>query len=403
MSSELRRRNQVWAATWLAYATYYLGRKGFSSAKAALERVGMMDAPMLGAIDSAYLAAYSLGQFASGALGDRLGARRLVGFGLLGSALLCAACGSVSSALVFAVLFTLNGVAQATGWPGTTRAMTEWTTPENRGTVMGFWSTCYTIGPMLAGPLAGMLITRYGWRSAFQLPAVIMVLVSFVVLWLVQSGAPRAELVTEPAEERRAAQRAVLKNSVLWCYGASYFFIKFTRYALVLWLPYYLSKKLGYSDTLANLVASAFEGGGLVGVLAAGVLSDRRLGRVGLSALSLVGLALALFAGAKLVGPSAWLNVALFALVGAFLFAPDSILCGAAAQDLGGRNAAAMATGFVNGLGSIGAFIEGLTLPSLAQHYGWGVMFPSLVVMALLGAACLLPVLFGRARVVSVT
>jgi OPA family sugar phosphate sensor protein UhpC-like MFS transporter len=355
----------------------------------------------LGAIDTAYLAAYSLGQFASGALGDRVGARRLVGYGLLLSAASCAAFGSSSAAWLFFALFTLNGLVQATGWPGTTRAMAEWTTPENRGTVMGLWSTCYQVGPFLAGPFAGMLIHRYGWRSAFHVPAALMLLVALLVLWLVRTGpAPvRAAPVTaeEDALERQRAQRAVLKNPLLWSYGASYFFIKFTRYALALWLPFYLQEQLHYAVDKANNVAAAFEGGGFLGVIALGTLSDRlSWGRVRLSAVSLLGLALALFAAAKLVGDSTWLNVLLLALVGAFLFAPDSILCGAAAQDAGGRQAVSMATGFVNGVGSVGALVEGLTVPALAKHFGWNALFPALVAMAVLAALCLWPVLRNR-------
>lgn len=389
--------------TWLAYASYYLGRKGFSAAKHSLKSSGLLDASALGAIDTAYLAAYSLGQFASGVLGDRVGARRLVGYGLLLSSALCALFGSLSSALLLALVFTLNGLVQATGWPGTTRAMAEWTTPENRGSVMGLWSTCYQVGPFLAGPFAGILIARYGWRAAFHVPAAIMAAVALLVLWLVVPGPrPAAMASTTTAEEtaeRRLAQRAVVRNPVLWSYGASYFFIKFTRYALALWLPFYLSEQLAYDVAKANIVASAFEGGGLLGVIAMGALSDRlKLGRVFLSALSLLGLAAALLAAALLVGPSTALNVALFAIIGAFLFAPDSILCGAAAQDAGGRNAAAMATGFVNGVGSIGAFIEGLSVPLLAKRFGWQALFPCLVGMAALAALCLLPALGVRRR-----
>jgi sugar phosphate permease len=40
---------------------------------------------------------------------------------------------------------------------------------------------------------------------------------------------------------------------------------------------------------------------------------------------------------------------------GALLYGPDSLLSGAAAQDLGGPNAAALAIGMINGLGSVGA------------------------------------------------
>jgi sugar phosphate permease len=392
----------VWGATWLAYASYYFGRKTFSSAKHALEAAKLLDVTQMGYIDSGYLAAYSLGQFVNGALGDRIGARRLVGFGLMASAALCAAFGASSSALVLMALFTLNGIAQATGWPGVTRAMTEWTTPENRGTVMGFWSTCYQAGPLIAGPFASMLIHAYGWRTGFWVPAGVMVLVGLIVLALVRPGPGPVQAIpitkAEEAGARRRAQREVLRNRVLWSYGASYFFIKFMRYALQLWLPYYLHKQLGYPDDKAGYVAAAFEAGGLVGVIAIGSLSDkRRFGRVPLSAASLVVLAVAMFACAKLVGDSVGLNVLLLALIGALLFAPDSILCGAAAQDAGGHRAASMATGFVNGVGSMGALLVGLTVPSMAKLYGWNVLFPGLVGMALLGALCLLPALRSSA------
>jgi sugar phosphate permease len=276
--------------------------------------------------------------------------------------------------------------------------MTEWTTPQNRGSVMGLWSTCYQAGPLLAGPLAGLLIRAYGWRAAFQVPAAIMIGVALLVLALVRPG-PTPTGESEPdsehaVAERRAAQREVVRNRVLWSYGASYFCIKFMRYALQLWLPYFLQKQLGYADDRASYVAAAFEAGGLLGVISIGFLSDKRsLGRVGLSAASLLVLALALFACARLVGASLWLNVALLALLGAFLFAPDSILCGAAAQDAGGRQAASMATGFVNGIGSLGALLVGLMVPGVAKTYGWGALFPFLVGVAVLGALCLLPAL----------
>lgn len=382
----------------MAYASYYLGRKGFSAAKRAIEADHILDLRQLGYVDSGYLAAYSLGQFLNGMLGDRIGARRLVGFGLIASAALCLAFGFSSAALLLMVLFTLNGIAQATGWPGVTRAMAEWTTPENRGKVMGWWSTCYQVGPLLAGPLAGLLIHAGGWRAAFRAPILIMVGVALLVLLVVKPGPALAGEVTldreEIAAERRRAQREVIKNRVLWSYGASYFFIKFMRYALQLWLPYYLQKQLAYPVDTANYVASAFEAGGLVGVIAIGTLSDRpKLGRVPLSAISLIGLALALFACAKLVGNNTSLNVVLLAVIGALLFAPDSILCGAAAQDAGGRHATSMATGFVNGIGSVGAFVVGLAVPRMVESYGWQVLFPCLVGMALLSALCLVPAL----------
>jgi OPA family sugar phosphate sensor protein UhpC-like MFS transporter len=187
----------------------------------------------------------------------------------------------------------------------------------------------------------------------------------------------------------------VLKSPVVWCYGGAYFCIKFIRYTLLFWLPYYLSKQLGYAEDQAAYVSTAFEAGGVLGVIALGIYSDRlrRYPRSALAALALVGLAGALMGYASLAAMGIGLNVLCLGLVGLFLFGPDSILCGAAAQDVGGPHAAATATGFVNGLGSLGAILEGLIVPFVSQRFGWNALFPVLVGMAVLAAVALLPTL----------
>lgn len=409
-------RFQAWATTWLTYATYYTGRKGFSvSKKAIFTELGVGEGA-LGAIDTAYLAAYAGGQFISGLLGDRIGARRLLSLGLMGSALCCAAFGASSAALAFGVAFFLNGLFQSTGWPGTTRAMAEWTTTENRGTVMAFWATCYQVGGIAASFFCAALLVRYGWRSTFFGPTLLLLLMAGLVLIFLRPG-PRVRTAPEPGgatappeaadalrvEEGarvRAAQRSVMKSPLLLCYGTSYFFIKFIRYALLFWLPYYLATTLGYAGDLAAQVATAFEVGGIVGVIALGTLSDRlkKTSRAGISALSLLFLALSLLSYTVLSGQGLGANIFGLFLIGALLFGPDSLLSGAAAQDAGGPRAAAAATGMVNGLGSIGGMLEGLVVPWISQRWGWSALFPMLVLLALGSALALVPAFWLKDR-----
>jgi sugar phosphate permease len=369
-----------------------------SSSRHCVTRSGVSEYS-LGVIDTLYLTAYALGQFVSGYFGDRVGARRLVGYGLIASAAACAAFGATSLTFFFGALFFLNGFAQSTGWPGTTRAMAEWTTPRNRGTVMAFWCTCYQVGSIAATDFAAYLLHEHGWRASFFGPALCMLMVAFLVLLFLKRGdvgqssaehAPR-ESPTDAAL-RQAAQRAAYKNPSLWAFGARYFFIKYVRYALLFWLPYYLSTTLSYSPETAAFISNAFEAGGVVGVILLGAFSDRarRLSRAALSISSLLGLALALLACSKF-GPHVALTVASLALVGALLYGPDALLSGAAAQDAGGAAAAATATGLVNGIGSLGGILEGLTLPVFSAHFGWKAMFPLLAGLALCAAVVLIP------------
>ncbi len=403
MASERRLAVRAWTLSWLAYATYYAGRKGFSVAKRALSQSHGLGEHTLGLIDTAYLVAYAAGQFGSGVLGDRVGARRLVGYGLLGSALACAAFGASSAASAFVALFFVNGLFQSSGWPGTTRAMAEWTTPANRGTVMAYWATCYQVGGVAANALIGYLLVRAGWRAAFWGPALLLAAVGCVVLVALPTRAPpstglqETSVVADEPRLIRAAQRAVLRDRTLWCYGASYFFIKFIRYALLFWLPYYLSTTVSYAADVAANLASAFELGGVLGVIVVGTLSDRcrSLSRAALAALSLLALAAALLAYVWLSTLGLVANALGLALVGGLLFGPDALLSGAAAQDAGGARAASAAAGFVNGVGSIGAAIEGLAVPALSARFGWKALFPLLMLLALAASLALLPALLS--------
>lgn len=396
-------RYTAWGLTWLAYASYYFGRKGFSVVKSTLRHSLGVSEAALGWIDTGYLATYAVGQFLSGYSGDRIGARRLISIGLAGSALCCAVFGAGNGALLFGLAFLVNGLCQSSGWPGTTSAMAEWTTPQNRGTVMAFWCTCYQVGSIVASDIAAYLLRRSGWRAAFFGPSLWMLAVALLIFWFLPSALDSSATVREQrdAEQDRAreiGQRAAFTNPVLWAFGASYFFIKYVRYALLFWLPYYLSDTLGYAVDRAAYVSNAFEAGGIIGVIAIGTLSDRtrRFSRAALSMASLLALALALALCSNLPRGNTWLTVAALAAVGGLLFGPDALLSGAAAQDAGGVAAAATATGMVNGLGSIGGMIEGATLPLLSKHLGWRALFPLLTALALFAAFALIPALGRR-------
>ena len=397
-----RARRQVFALTWLAYASYYLCRKGFPVSKARLANEFHLSLPALGAIDTGYLTAYALGMFASGLVCDVIGARRLVGAGMLLAAAATAAFGLGTTSAVFALSFALNGLFQSTGWPGTVKAMTPWFTPAERGKVMGLWSTCYQVGGLAATALAARLLTTWGWRSAFLVPATFTAAVGVaILLWLRQPPA-RNEPVTElrRALWPQAASLRALATPLVWNLGAAYFCLKLIRYSLLFWLPLYLHRQLGYAEGSAAYMSISFEVGGVVGAVTAGAVSDRLVGRRGVvlvvMSLGLAG-AFALYSAVAAVGPVA--NFAAMALVGFMLFGPDALASSTAAQDLGGVAAAGTVAGTINGIGSLGAIVQGSLTAVVASRYGWPALFWVFIVLALLSALILTPfALRERAR-----
>jgi sugar phosphate permease len=84
------------------------------------------------------------------------------------------------------------------------------------------------------------------------------------------------------------------------------------------------------------------------------------------------------------------------ALVGALLYGPDALLSGAAAQDLGGPRAAALAIGMINGLGSVGAVSQEFITRTVSRSSGWNAVFYVLLASAVAAALLLTPT-FRRA------
>lgn len=398
---------RVFWISWLSYFSYYFTRKNFSVAKAPMARELHLTTDQLKWIDLASLASYCVGQFVHGLLGDALGPRKLLALGMLTTAALSIAFGLSSFFGVFVLLWGLNGFVQASGWPGNGKLMASWFGPAERGKVMGLWSTCYQAGGLAATLLATRLLT-WGWRAAFVGPALWVVVVA-LALWLlvrdrpsdlghadpeVEAGTSKEEL----ARLRRAAWPLILKNPLTWSLGLAYFCLKLMRYAFLYWLPFYLATGLGYGDQDSGYVSMGFEAGGIPLVILAGWLADRVFGRrriavAAVSSLLLVG-ALALYQSIGDAG-TVWTVLGL-ALVGGFLFAADTLVSGAASQDLGGPHGAGLACGIINGIGSVGGVAQGFLTVYVSKHYGWDALFQVFMVLAFLGALALLP--FWRVR-----
>ena len=401
VADELRRaRRGVFALTWLAYASYYLCRKGLAVTKPQLAHDFHLSIETLGAIDTAYLAAYALGMFASGLVCDAIGPRRLIGVGMLVAAGATACFGLGSSSAVFALAFAVNGLFQSTGWPSTVKAMTPWFQPGERGRVMGLWSTCYQVGGLVATAFATRMMTLWGWRAAFFVPAAFTGAVG-VCVWTWLRERPRdpddaAAAATSLHSSRIPAPRngawRTLATPLVWNLGAAYFCLKLIRYSLLFWLPLYLHEQLGYAVGSAGYLSISFEAGGVVGAVTAGALSDRLVRRRGpvLVGMSL-GLAGAFILYGAVSGKGVVANFAAMALVGFMLFGPDALVSSTAAQDLGGIAGAGTAAGVINGVGSLGAIAQGMTTAYITRRYQWPALFQFFMVLALACALILTP------------
>lgn len=366
-------RNANLASTWIAYAGFYFGRKAFYAVKDDLG----FDNITLGHIGTAYLVSYALGQYLVAALGPRLGPRILLLVGMAISVASNVVFGFANGAWTFAAFMAVNGLAQASGWSACVGTLGNWTTRRERGTLMGFWSTCYQLGGVAATTWAGLWLMQAGWRGAFFAGAAVLML-AWVVVLLFQRNEPAdcdlpavvddVELDADGAVVEQAqsgwTRQAVVTVALV---GVAYFGIKLTRYAIWSWSPLLLRQVYGQAGDDAAYLSTVFDVGGFLGVIVAGIVSDRLFAgrRAQLSMYLLMGMV-----GANVMlyyaGPHSMIwFVSSMALIGFTLYGPDSLLSGAGAIEIGSRRTAVTAAAIINGTGQLGAVVQEQLVPRL--------------------------------------
>ena len=402
-------QRRIFAITWITYAGFYLCRKNLSVVLPLLNHVSGLRSMDLANIVFGYSLLYAVGQFGCGPLSDRIGAKRVVGVGLLlvvASNFLMSAHASLIWLLAFACL---NGAGQSTGWSGLVKTMAIWFRGKNRGIVMAWWGTNYVLGGFIATAFAtwaisqSWLIPQLGWRLGFLLPAMLLLVITGVFLIFSKEtpsvaprpwGSPEDEPIMHPIGTSWSLLVALLRKPSLWMISISYFFLELCRYALMFWLPLYMVTRLKYSLQASGYLSSLYELIGILGAVAAGYISDRfnqsRRAPVSAIMLGLLGIVMLfepILATFGLVGTAVAISLA-----GIFSFGPDTLLSGAGAQDVGEPSGAATASGLVDGIGHLGAIFSPYVVVFVSEHYGWDRLFVLLAGSAFLAGAALLPI-----------
>jgi len=399
--------------TWLAYAGFYLCRKNLSVTLPLLKAEAGFSNLQIANLFFGYSLLYALGQFGFGVLADRFGSRMVVTMGLIVAVLSNALMGFTSSLGLLTALACLNGAGQSAGWPGLVKTMAAWFRPRERGVVMAWWTTNYVLGGFVATIFATQVVTSrwlvpgWSWHRGFWFPALALAAVTAVFFLLVRdrpadAGLPEAAGEGEVGSE--ALDRAegnesfadtartyfrMLGDGEVWIVAVGALFSKVTRYSFLFWLPLYLTQKLKYEAGEAGYTSSLFELAGFGGALLGGYVSDKFMQsrRLPVAAVMMWGLA-----GACWLHPTlsslGHAGVALsICLIGILNYGPDTLLQGAASQDLGARWGVGKASGFVDGISSVGQLGSSYLVGYTAQKYGWDQLFYVFVALALLGGA----------------
>lgn len=395
------------------YVFYYTGRLAIGHAMPLMEQDLGYSKQQLGWLTAAALAAYGVGQAINGNLGDRLGARRMVTLGAIGSMVLCWIFSFMDAALWLVVLWAANNFVQSMGWAPGGRLISVWWPQQRRGLAFGLYMLSAASATVLVWCTSDLVLGFFAaddpsrWRWLFRLPLLALGTAGVLFYLLVRD---RPEDVGRPPldDGRDVAHtgcsdatngrwygryRAVLGNPAFLLAAMVIVFQSFARYGLLTWSAAYYSDA-GLSVNQALKLTLALPVGMGLGALAGGYWSDRWFLR---RRAAVVGIFLAISAGCFLImraNPVSTLGdqrlgIGLLFLTGFFVYGAQGPLW-AICPDLVGRENSGTAVGLMDALAYGGAALQGPVLGYLIgdrDGYGYPALFLTLALVTGLGAA----------------
>lgn len=409
-----RLRWQVFVGIFIGYAGYYLVRNNLALAiPDILREHPEYDKAQLGSALTGLSIAYGLSKFLMGSVSDRSNPKYFLPLGLLLSSAIMAAFGLIQAAytslLVIIAVMVLNGWVQGMGWPPCGKTMVHWFSTKERGRTVALWNTAHNVGgALIAGFAYAGVVLFHDWHAKFYFNALIAAVVAVAAYFLLQDtpqsrGLPPIERYKNdyPAGYSEASEHIlafreifftyVLSNRYLWAIAIANAFCYFVRYGVANWIPTYLETAKGFSFKQSSVAWSLYEYSAIPGTIACGWISDklfkgkRAPATMLFMALTLIAVVVYWLNGK---GPL-WIDYAALIAIGFLIYGPIMII-GLHSLDLVPKKAAGTAAGFTGFFGYVfGSAISGSGVGWIADHWGWGGVFITMV------ACCLLTIFFS--------
>jgi ACS family glucarate transporter-like MFS transporter len=366
----------------------FLDRIAISVAAPRIQGDLGIDAAHWGWILGAFILSYGLFEIPTGALGDRIGQRRVLMRIVLWWSAFTALTGLARSFPVLLITRFLFGAGEAGAYPNIAAALGRWFPPSERARTQGFIWSASRFGGALAPLIVVPMQLSIGWRATF---AVLGMLGAVWALWW-RSVTPE-ELQRSKYLERDATPWGLLFSSPqLWLIFAMYFFQAFGSWFYFGWFPVYLVKGAGFTEKEMGLFAALPFLMGAAGNLVGGFAGDAIVRRVGLKL------------GRRMMGCTGLLGEAILlacmtltrdhtsiVILSSIGFGIADLMLPAAwavCLDISG-NRAGVVTGVMNTAGQLGGFVCSVLFGYIVQATG-GYQSPVWIVAAMVLVAAIL-------------
>lgn len=280
---------RIFILCWVAYASAYMCRTNLSIAIPGMTSEFSWSLISVGWLGTAFFWAYAIGQLVNGCLGDYLSARILIFTGLLVSSAINLLVGFIPRFDIILLLWIINGFVLSTVWPPIVKTVGFWFPVRQQSNVAVAMNFSMIGGYLLSWGLVGVIVNYTSWRFAFFIPGLFTLVYAVVFLLFMRDkpvsdnmpqGVKDEADVKDTRSERHVAGKAVvmwqiLKKSHLWMVAIVCMAQGLIKDGIALWVPTILQDVHGLTQSQTSIFSTIIPLVSLLGILAAGYLSNR--------------------------------------------------------------------------------------------------------------------------------
>jgi len=338
-----------------------------------------------GYVLSAFALAYALFEVPTGALGDRIGPRRVLTRVVTWWSAFTVLTGTAANLTYLVLIRFLFGIGEAGAYPNTSIVISRWFPAVETGRAQSFIWAAGRIGGALSPLIVVPVAAAFGWRASFWVMGGIgLIWAAIWYVWFRDFPRDKPGVAVEERDYIEATRsfkahshsipwRAILRSRNMWAVMLMFHFYMYGAYFFTGWLPTYLQDGRQFGEDQMKLFATLPFVLGAIGCFTGGYASDylarryglktgrRAVGIVGMGVSSVVMLAAALATNNQTAA-------LLLALGMAFkdLTLPVSF---AVCVDIG-RSKSGTVSGAMNMAGQLGAFFLGILFGKIVDATG---------------------------------
>jgi len=266
----------------LLFAITYLDRVCISVAGPRIQRELHITPIGWGWVTGIFILSYALFEIPTGALGDRIGPRRVLARIVLWWSVFTAATGAMWGLYPLLVIRFLFGAGEAGAFPNTSIVISRWFPPSQRATMIGVILMSSQVGGAIAPLLVVPIQLHFGWRASFYaFGALGVVWASIWYWWFRDTPAEKLEANQESSGEasvlpriahRLPWRKAMRSQSVLAILGLTFCYVYVFNFFQT-WFHTFLVEGRAFSEAGLLLTAMPFAVGACAN-LAGGRVSD---------------------------------------------------------------------------------------------------------------------------------